>query len=80
MKLNCIWWWGSYPRVWETLSIPSLQLFSGPLWPGVVVPVWILSIDQLEILLLLNNKNWNHLTVCNQMVDDRNYIAVFETI
>ena len=34
--------WG----IWSTLSLPLLL---GPLWPGVVVPVRVLSMGQIEL-------------------------------
>ena len=33
----------------ENLDTSSLQLLLGSLWPGVVLPVWILSIAQIEL-------------------------------
>ena len=38
MTLNCSWWWGS-----------NLELFPGLLWPGVVVPVRVPSMCQIEL-------------------------------
>ena len=29
--------------------IPSLPLLPGPLWPGVIVPVKVLSTDQIDL-------------------------------
>ena len=31
------------------LSTPSLPLLPGSLWPGVVIPVWVPSIGQIEL-------------------------------
>ena len=31
-------------------TIPKLQLLPGPLWPGVLVPVWVSSLGQIELL------------------------------
>ena len=50
MTLNCIWWWGSNSGVWST---PSLSLLPHPLWPGVVVPVRVQSMDQIDILKII---------------------------
>ena len=56
-------------------STPSLPLHTGPLWSRAVVPVWVLSIGQIEVfnpLLYLkpfnctrtiNSNTWNHLRV-----------------
>ena len=32
-------------EMWNTSSLPSLP---GPLWLGVIVAVWVLSIGQIE--------------------------------
>ena len=37
---NCIWWW-----VYATL----LPLLPGPLWPGIVVLVWVPLLDQINL-------------------------------
>ena len=66
---NCIWWWGSSPGNWRMWSNPSLPLFSGLLWPSVVVLIWAPSIGQIEsfthsisiIILVI----WNYWNVCN---------------
>ena len=34
---------------WVMWSTPSLPLLPGPLWPGVVVPVIISSMSQIEL-------------------------------
>ena len=50
MILNCIWWRGfglGAIRMWRT---PSLPFVSGPLWSGVMVPVRVQSISQIELL------------------------------
>ena len=31
-------------------STPSSPLFSGPLWPGVIAPDWVLSMGHIELL------------------------------
>ena len=36
-------------ELWGMWSIPSLPLLQGPLWPGVVVPDSILSMNQIEL-------------------------------
>ena len=49
-------------------SISSLQLLPGPLWPGVVVPVRVSYMDQIEIFIhllylrLLCSNKWIMLT------------------
>ena len=53
-------------ELWVIWSTPSLPLLPGPLWPEVVISVRIPCMGQIE-LLMLDNKNWNHLTVCKQM-------------
>ena len=45
--------WGSSLGAWGIWSASSLPLFSGPLWPGVVVPVRVLSMGQIELFNLL---------------------------
>ena len=40
---------GSCTRVLGMWSTPSLRLFPGPLWPGVVVPVRVASMGQIEL-------------------------------
>ena len=40
-------------ELWRMWSTPSLPLFSGPLWPGVVALVCVLSMDQIELFNLL---------------------------
>ena len=42
--LNYVRWWALL-KVWIS---PSLLLLSDPLWPGVVVPIRVLSVGQLE--------------------------------
>ena len=41
-------------------STPSLPSLPGPLWPGVVAPNRILSMDQIELkcILMLNRIVW----------------------
>ena len=51
--------------VWWRLSSPSLPLLSDSLWPGVIVPIRVTSIDQIEI--------FNHLCVCKQKTAKLNY-------
>ena len=48
-------------ELWGMCSTPSLPLFLGSLWPRVVIPVRVPSMDQIELL--------NHLTVCKQMIN-----------
>ena len=36
-------------ELWEMLSILSLSLFPGPLWPGVVASGRVQSINQIEL-------------------------------
>ena len=35
-------------KIWGMWSIPPLPLLPGPLWPGMVVFDWVLSMDQIE--------------------------------
>ena len=46
-------------ELWEMWSTPSLSLLLGSLWPGMLVPVRVTSMGQIEI--------FNHLTMCKQM-------------
>ena len=43
-------------KLWGMQSAPSLLLLSGPLWPGMVAPDKVLSMDQIELncILMLN--------------------------
>ena len=43
-------------QLWGMWSTSSLPLLPGPLWPGVVVPDKVLSMDQIELnsVLILN--------------------------
>ena len=41
-------------ELWGMWSTPSLPLLSGPLWPAVVAPDRIVSIDQIELFDILN--------------------------
>ena len=46
MKLNYIWLWRSHSEaLWTT---PSLSLLPGSFWFGVVAPVKVPSMDQIE--------------------------------
>ena len=62
--------------LWGMWSAPSLPLLPGPLWPWVVVPVRILSIDQIEL--------FDHFSECKQMTGVKLnclcYITILETI
>ena len=49
------------PPFWGMCSTPSQPLLPGPLKPGVVVTVRILSMDQIEL--------FSNLTLCKQMAD-----------
>ena len=47
-----IYWicrWGFSREIWGMWSTPSLLLLPCPLWPGVVVPFQIPSMDQIEL-------------------------------
>ena len=46
--VNCSWCWGSGLEVLR--STPSLLLLASPLCPGVVIPVRVLSVSQIELL------------------------------
>ena len=35
-------------EIWEMWSTPSLLLFPGPLWPGIVAPDRVLSMSQIK--------------------------------
>ena len=43
-------WLYTVLKIWETWSISSLLLFPVPLWPGVVIPVRVLSMVQIDLL------------------------------
>ena len=48
-------------KLWEMRSTPSLPSLTGPLWPGVVAPVRVLSMGQIELncVLMQNWIAWN---------------------
>ena len=48
-------------ELWGMLSTPLLSSLPGPLWPGVVAPVRVLCMAQIEInsVLMLNWIAWN---------------------
>ena len=48
-------------ELWEMRSTPSLLSLPGLLWPGVVTPNRVLSMDQIELncVLVLNWITWN---------------------
>ena len=66
-----------------TLNNSKIPLFPVPLWPGVILPVRVPSIDQIEMfnhlqflkpfncvqmkLLMLDSNTWNYLTVCKHV-------------
>ena len=66
----------SYDDNHYTTGTPILPFLPGPLWPGVVAPVRVLSMSQIEQtvckqmtdveLWLLYSNTWNHLTVCKK--------------
>ena len=41
------------PGIWGIRSTPSLPLFPGPLWPGVVAPDRTLSMGSIELTAYL---------------------------
>ena len=52
--------------MWSSHSLPLLP---GPLWPGVVAPDEVLSMDQIEQTVsreMTDSNIWNHLTVCKK--------------
>ena len=44
---------GPVQEIWGKQSAYSLPLLPGRLWPGVVAPDWVLSMDQIELTLKL---------------------------
>ena len=36
-------------KLWGIWSTPSLPSLPGPLWPGLLVPDWVLSMGQIAI-------------------------------
>ena len=40
-------------ELWGRQSIPSLPSLLGPLWPGMVAPNRVLSMDQIELNCVL---------------------------
>ena len=58
------WIWHSTPvtlELWGMRSTPSLPLFPGRLWLGVVAPDRVISMGQIELncVLMLNRIAWN---------------------
>ena len=64
---NYIWLWGSSPKAWEICCTLSLPLLPGSLWTGVVVPVKVQSMGQIEL--------FNHLL---RIIIRGNYTAVWK--
>ena len=66
-------------ELWEMQSTHSFSLLAGPLWPEVVAPDRVLSMDQIELSdMQTNDLCWielfeievfDHLTACKQMID-----------
>ena len=52
-----IWWSDFSLEFWRMWSTPSLPLLPGLLWPGVLLPVRVPSMNQILIFF-----TWNHLT------------------
>ena len=61
MTLKCIRWWGSSSRTLRNMERPFNTIIFSPLCPGVVVPVRVLSMSQIEL--------FNPLTAFKQMID-----------
>ena len=64
-------------------NTPSLPLLPGLLWPGVVVPDRVLSIDQIELncVLMLNWIAWNRTVLTFKLrFDILNWIAWNRTV
>ena len=75
---STIRWWNSSLKVWEMWRPLSLLLLPGPLWLGVVVPVRIPCIGQIEILNhFLYLKSLNKV---QKMPVKLNYIGILGTI
>ena len=55
-------------EIWEMYSTTLFSLFRGPLWPGVVEPDRVLSMDQIEQ------------TVCKQMTDEKLWLPVYKSV
>ena len=68
--------------LWGMRSTPSLTLFSGPLWPGVVLPDRVLSMSQIELnyVLMLNWIAWNGTVFDIETVLMLNWIVWIRTI
>ena len=68
--------------LWRIQSTPSLLSLPGPLWPEVVAPDRVLTMDLIELvdiqpvrkqitckIELLEIELFDHLTVCKQMTE-----------
>ena len=51
-------------------SAPSLPLLLGPLWPGMAVPLWAPTIDQIELFINieLNFCIWYQIELFNHLL------------
>ena len=74
-------------ELWGMRRTYSLPLLPGPHWPGVVAPDRVLSIGQIELLiiltvckqitdvlielLVLNGNAWKHWAVCKEMINSK---------
>ena len=50
--LSTIWWWNSCNGALGNVKYLLLSSLPGPLWPGVVAPDRVLSIDRIEMFAL----------------------------
>ena len=63
-------------KLWEMWSASLLPLLLDSLWTGLVVPVRVQSMGQMELSsYLLNLKNW---TECEQKIDIKQ-LLVFDS-
>ena len=69
-------------ELWGMWSTPSLPLFSGLLWPGVVKPDRVLSVSQIELncVLMLNWITWNRIIFDIETVHILNWIVWSRTV
>ena len=62
------------------LSMPSLLLFPGHLWPGIVIPVRVPSMNQKEMFYFLNLKPFVGKQMTDVKLNYQYYIASLGTL
>ena len=79
------WWWWCY-LWWSSVDcgiISSLLLLAGPLQPGVIIPVRIPSLDQIDLFEIMNSLfnvlywAWNNISITKSLFDTEPWITIY---